>query len=78
MDHIDREYSKTTAGVHCHKIRHKALYTGEAPNPGVANGFFDPYDAAAYWCAETLTGFGPDGQPVRPDVCQGERGCCKL
>jgi hypothetical protein len=78
MDHMDREYSKTTFGVHCHKIRHKSLYTGEAPNPGVAEGFFDGYDAAAYWCADTLTGFGPDGQPVRPDVCQGGRGCCKL
>jgi hypothetical protein len=63
--------------VHCHKIRHKAMYTGEFPNPGEGK-FFDAYDAAAYWCADTLTGFGPDGHPVRPDVCKGERGCCKL
>ena len=53
------------------------MYTAEFPNPGEGK-FFDTYDAAAYWCAETATGFGPDGQPVRPDVCQGERGCCKV
>ena len=74
---MDREYTKISFGVHCLSIRHKAMFTGEAPNPG-AEKFFDGYDAAAYWCVETQTGFGPDGHPVRPDVCQGERGCCKL
>jgi len=39
--------------------------------------FYDPYDAAAYWCVETASGFGPDGKPVRPDCCSGERDCCK-
>ena len=39
------------------------MYTGEFPNPGEGR-FFDAYDAGAYWCAETATGFGPDGQPV--------------
>ena len=29
------------------------------------------------WCVKTQTGFGPDRQPVRPDVCCGERGCCQ-
>jgi hypothetical protein len=74
---MDLNSTKVNFAIHCHKIRHKAMYTGEFPNPGEGK-FFDTYDAAAYWCAETLTGFGPDGQPVRPDVCQGERGCCKL
>jgi len=40
--------------------------------------FYDPYEGSAYWCIDTHSGFGPDGQPVRPDVCCGERGCCKL
>ena len=74
---MDLTSPKVNFAVHCHKIRHKAMYTGEFPNPGEGK-FFDAYDAAAYWCADTLTGFGPDAHPVRPDVCQGERGCCKL
>ena len=74
---MDLTSTKVNFALHCHKIRHKAMYTGEFPNPGEGK-FFDAYDAAAYWCADTLTGFGPDGHPVRPDVCQGERGCCKL
>ena len=74
---MDLTSTKVDFAVHCHKIRHKAMYTGEFPNPGEGK-FFDAYDAAAYWCADTLTGFGPDGLPVRPAVCQGERGCCKL
>ena len=74
---MDLTSPKLDFTVQCHKIRHKAMYTGEFPNPGEGK-FFDAYDAAAYWCADTLTGFGPDGHPVRPDVCQGERGCCKL
>ncbi len=73
---MDVTSTKVNFAVHCHKIRHKAMYTGEFPNPGEGK-FFDAYDAAAYWCADTLTGFGPDGHPVRPDVCQGDRGCCQ-
>lgn len=73
---MDLDSRKINFGVHCLKIRHKGMYSGELPNPGEGK-FFDPYDAESYWCAETLTGFGPDGHPVRPDVCQGERGCCK-
>ena len=71
----DLHSAKLTLGVHCNKIRHKGMYTGEFPNPGEGQ-FFDTYDNGAYWCAETATGFGPDGQPVRPDICQGDRGCC--
>jgi hypothetical protein len=40
--------------------------------------FYDKYESAAYWCVATQSGFGPDGEPVRADVCQGARGCCKL
>ena len=39
--------------------------------------FYDKYDSTAYWCVETQRGFGPDGLPVRPDCCTGERDCCK-
>jgi hypothetical protein len=67
---------KIVLGVHCLQIRHKDMYITSVPNPGEEQ-FYDPYDAGAYWCIETQTNFGPDGQPVRPDVCQGARGCCK-
>ena len=68
--------TKITFGTHCLHIRHKAMYIGEMPNPGDET-FYDPYDATAYWCVETQRGFGPDGAPVRPDCCNGERDCCK-
>jgi len=68
--------TKITFGVHCLSIRHKQMYTTSVPNPG-EDKFYDAYDAAAYWCAHTQTGFGPDGDPVRPDVCRAGRGCCE-
>ena len=68
--------TKITLGVHCLNIRHKAMYVDALPNPGEET-FYDAYDAAAYWCAKTQSGFGPDGHPVRPDVCQGGRECCQ-
>jgi hypothetical protein len=40
--------------------------------------FYDKYETSAYWCSTTQTGFGPDGQPVRPDLCKNARGCCKF
>jgi hypothetical protein len=40
--------------------------------------FYDPYEASAYWCVLTQTGLGPDREPVRPDTCCGERGCCSI
>jgi hypothetical protein len=67
--------SKLQPGVHCLSLRHKGMYVMSAPDPDEFK-FFDPYDAAAYWCAETQRGFGPDGKPVRPDCCQGDRECC--
>jgi hypothetical protein len=51
------------------------MYVLSVPNPGDEQ-FYDSYDSGAYWCIKTATGFGPDGHPVRPDCCQGERDCC--
>ena len=68
---------KITVGVHCLRIRTKGMYVAAVVDPAEST-FYDPYEASAYWCVYTHSGFGPDGQPVRPDVCQGERGCCKL
>jgi len=68
---------KITVGVHCLRIRTKRMYVASVVDPAEST-FYDPYEASAYWCVDTTSGFGPDGQPVRPDVCNGERGCCKL
>ena len=53
------------------------MYVNAVVDPAEAT-FYDPYEHAAYWCVDTQSGFGPDGQPVRPDVCRDERGCCGL
>jgi len=66
---------KITVGVHCLKIRTKGMYVQSIVDPDEAT-FYDKYEASAYWCASTQTGFGPDGEPVRPDLCRNGRGCC--
>lgn len=63
-------------GIQCENIRHKAMYVMSVPNP-MALRFYDPYDTASYWCSETSSAFGPDGQPVRPDCCVQGRACCQ-
>ena len=73
MDHLTSP--KLTPGVHCVKLRHKGMYVTAGPYPEESS-FYDAYDATAYWCVETSRGFGPDGEPVRPDVCCGDRDCC--
>ena len=72
----DLTSSKVIRGVHCLQLRHKGMYVTSGPDPDEFR-FYDKYDSTAYWCVETSRGFGPDGQPVRPDCCTGERDCCK-
>jgi hypothetical protein len=74
MDHLTSP--KLTPGVHCLNLRHKGMYVTTGPDPDEFT-FYDRYDSTAYWCVETQRGFGPDGDPVRPDCCSGERACCK-
>ena len=52
------------------------MYVTSGPYPEELT-FYDAYDATAYWCVETQRGFGPDGKPVRPDMCSGDRACCQ-
>ena len=74
MDHLTSP--KLTPGVHCVKLRHKGMYVTAGAYPEELS-IYDAYDATAYWCVETQRGFGPDGRPVRPDLCAGSRGCCE-
>jgi len=66
---------KIQIGVHCLKLRTKSMYINPVADPDEQT-LYDPYDASAYWCVSTQTGFGPDGEPVRPDVCCEGRKCC--
>ncbi len=68
---------KIIVGVHCLKLRTKGMYISAVVDPDEAT-FYDTYDQTAYWCALTQTGFGPDREPVRPETCKRNRGCCKL
>jgi hypothetical protein len=68
---------KITVGVHCLKLRTKGMYLNAVVDPDEAT-FYDAYDATAFWCVSTQTGFGPDGEPVRADLCHSGRGCCKF
>ncbi len=68
---------KIIVGVHCLKLRTKGMYISAVVDPDEAT-FYDKYDQTAYWCALTQTGFGPDREPVRPETCKRNRGCCKL
>ena len=68
---------KIRVGVHCAKLRTKGMYINAVVDPDELT-FYDPYDNTAYWCVSTQTGFGPDGDPVHGDLCNGERGCCNF
>jgi len=68
---------KITVGLHCLRLRTKSMYVNAVVDPAEAT-FYDRYEQAAFWCVTTQSGFGPDGEPVRPDLCQHERGCCGL
>src|SRR5471032_2109094 len=70
MDHLTSP--KLTPGVHCLNLRHKGMFVTSGADPDEL-AFYDKYDGTAYWCIETQRGFGPDGAPVRPDCCSGER-----
>jgi hypothetical protein len=61
---------------HCGHLRHKGMYVIAAPDPD-AFRFYDRYEATAYWCACTQSGFGPDRAPVTAHACQPGRRCCE-
>ena len=67
---------KITVGHHCLRLRTKSMYVAAVVDPDEAT-FYDRYEASAYWCVDTQAGFGPDGHPVRPDVCCSGRDCCR-
>jgi len=68
---------KIQIGVHCIKLRTKSMYINAVADPDEQT-FYDRYDATAYWCVSTQTGFGPDGEPVRADLCCNGRKCCQF
>lgn len=63
---------------HCANLRHKGMYVISVADPDEF-AFYDPYEATAYWCACTQSGFGPDREPVARHACNHEvkRTCCE-
>jgi hypothetical protein len=63
---------------HCGNLRHKGMYVITVPDPDEF-AFYDRYDATAYWCACTQSGFGPDRAVVTGHGCQHGTGrsCCE-
>jgi hypothetical protein len=52
------------------------MYVLTVPDPDEFR-FYDPFEATAFWCACTQSGFGPDRRPVTAHACQQGRACCE-
>ena len=75
---IPKPSSPLVTEHHCANLRHKGMYVVSVQDPDEFK-FYDRYDATAYWCACTQSGFGPDRQPVTAHACQhvASRKCCE-
>lgn len=51
----------------CQNLRCKEMYAqAQTPDPEAEP---DPFPAVYFWCTETRTGRGPDGDKVRQEKC---------
>ena len=78
MEHLTSP--KITLGVHCLILRHKGMLqsdVGALPGRMDLTSTIRTTTRRRTGAGQTQSGFGPDGQPVRPDVCQSQRGCCR-
>ena len=66
---------KIIVGVHCLKLRTKGMYIPAMVDPDEST-FYDSTRPRHTGVRSTQTGFGPDREPVRPDSCCRDRGCC--
>jgi hypothetical protein len=73
MDH-PKPTSRLLDDRACGHLRHKGMYVMSEPDLSMP---FDPHTGTAYWCCCTQMAFGPDGDPVRPDLCGPDRECCE-
>jgi hypothetical protein len=78
MDH-PKPTSPLVTVDHCGHLRHKGMYVMSDHDPDEYT-FYDRYDATAYWCACTQSGFGPDRAPVSGHACRHTSGrpCCEI
>jgi hypothetical protein len=75
MESSPKPASPLVHADHCEHLRHKGMYVLAAADAD-EHRFYDPYDATAFWCTQTMRGLGPDGRPVHRDACRGGRACC--
>jgi hypothetical protein len=77
MDH-PKPSSPLVTEHQCGNLRHKGMYVLSEPDPAEF-AFYDRFEATAYWCACTQSGFGPDREPVTRHGCSHgtNRACCQ-
>lgn len=54
----------------CRRLRWKGMYVEAAPDLTVP-----PSNDAFFWCNDTMTCLGPDGNLANEEKCQSDRGC---
>ncbi len=59
-----------TSQGHCRRLRCKEMFIDTGQEFDIANT-----GSGAYWCSQTLTALGPDGQAAEPQSCKSGRGC---
>jgi hypothetical protein len=72
MDH-SKPASAIVTEHQCGNLRHRGLYVISAADPDEFT-VYDRYDATAYWCSRTQSGFGPDREAVTADGCRPGKG----
>jgi hypothetical protein len=77
MDH-PKPSSALVTEHQCGNLRHKGMYVLSEPDHAEF-AFYDRFEATAYWCACTQSGFGPDREPVTRHGCSHgtNRSCCQ-
>ena len=77
MDH-PKPASQLVTEQHCGNLRHKGMYVLNVADPDEFT-FYDRFEATAYWCACTQSGFGPDRQAASAHACRhgAGRACCE-
>jgi hypothetical protein len=76
-DELELHSRRIQFGVHCLHIRHKGMYVSPVDPEMDDDQYNELFDSGCHWCAATQTSFGPDGHPVRPELCLDGRACCE-
>lgn len=59
----------------CIHLRTRSMYAGSGERPGLLR---EDDDTTVYWCQQTDTPVGPDGEDATPSRCHVGRPCCLM